>query len=292
MSKSVFPLAPFAILSLLLLVFSCSSKEENGSQADDPAIVGTWVKTNFDGNWFTLTIESSDTGYRIDFPGDLLDDISGRYSISEGNITFQDVEGSRSCPDMAGNYRYSVKENLLCFSLVEDSCSGRAQIIHGDWMVPNYLDIIKEYGSIISSDSTNGDAYYSRGLLRLAARNYKDAFQDLDRAVELGVEHAEAFAKRGLARVMSSRDYRGGLADLDRAIELDPEMGSAYYDRGRIKMELDDKLGACQDWERAFELGYARAEKLMLHHCRYILKDRYLKGRYPQRKSGKGEKPQ
>ena len=87
-----------------------------------------------------------------------------------------------------------------------------------------------------------------------------------------------------------SRDYEGGWADYNRAIELDPGLAKAYIQRGRIKLALDKKYAACKDWEAAFELGYAAAEKLMLDHCRYLLKDRYLKGRYLKKKSSQETK--
>ena len=80
--------------------------------------------------------------------------------------------------------------------------------------------------------------------------------------------------------------------DLDRAIELDPGNAKAYVQRGHIKLELDKKFAACKDWEAAFGLGYPAAEKLMLNHCRYLLKDRHLKGRYPKGRSSQGTQPE
>jgi hypothetical protein len=40
---------------------------------------------------------------------------------------------------------------------------------------------------------------------------------------------------------------------------LDPNNSFSYYERGTAKYQLDDKEGACLDWSKAGELGYASA---------------------------------
>jgi tetratricopeptide (TPR) repeat protein len=269
---------PCAVLAVSVLLFSvCSQDKKDASDTQDRAVAGTWAKINFDGDWFALTLGASDDTYEIDFPGDAQSNARGHYTLAEGQIFFEDEAGGEGC-SQKGTYTYRVEEHLLTLSLVEDSCSGRARVVSGEWIASNYHEIIEQYDGIIASDSARGETYYSRGRLRLAMREYKNAFGDLDQAVEMGVAHAEIYAKRGLARVMASRDYQGGLSDFNKAIELAPEMGRAYFDRARIKIELDDKKGACYDWQKASELGVAQAEKMLRHHCWRLFKDKYLSG--------------
>ena len=48
-----------------------------------------------------------------------------------------------------------------------------------------------------------------------------------------------------------SKNYRAAIEDLDLAINLDSNSISAYYNRGNAKYELQDKVGAFEDYDRA-----------------------------------------
>jgi len=62
-------------------------------------------------------------------------------------------------------------------------------------------------------------------------------------------------------------DYYGAIADFTKAIELDPNYVSAYVFRGSAKDNLGDLRGACADWKKASNLGYANAEKWVAEQC-------------------------
>jgi hypothetical protein len=280
----------FCLIAAFLLAAGCSDR------TSAPDIGGTWVRFDFQGNRFVLQLDPADGFFAVDLDSDGKWNVSGTCAFENGEIAFVDTAGDQTCPDMKGRYRYfrdaDLDDHLLHLWLVEDSCSGRAWVTPGDWLAEDYRREIDRLDRFIAADSADRQALYRRGRMRLALRQNEKAFEDLNRAIELGLERAEAYAGRGLARVWMSRDYEGGLADYNRAIELDPAMAEAYVQRGRIKLELNKKFAACKDWETAFELGYAAAEKLMLHHCRYLLKDRYLQGRYPEKRSSQEMKPE
>jgi hypothetical protein len=259
-------------------------------------IGGTWVKSDFQGNRFVLNLDPAARSYAVDYTADGRWDVQGECIFDKGKVTFVDTSGEQRCPGIKGVYTYflddDLGENMMHLWMVQDSCSGRAWVMPGDWLIQEYQPLIDHLNQAIAADSTDREALYHRGRIRLALWEYEKAYEDLDRAIGLGLERAGAYAGRGFARVWASRDYKGGLADYDRAIELDPDDARAYAWRGRIKFELNEKYAACKDWETAFEKGYLAAEKLMLAHCRYLLKDRYLKGTYPKRRSSQETQPE
>ena len=267
-----------------------------GERQAVPQIGGTWVRFDFQGNRFVLELDPAAGRYAIDFDSDGEWNVIGRCRFENGEIALVDTAGEKRCPEIIGRYIHfpdeDLGEHMLHIWLAEDSCSGRAWIMPGDWLAENYQQLMGQLDRAITADSTHREALYRRGRVWLALRENEKAFQDLNRAIELGLEKAEAYAGRGFARVWVTRDYQGGLADCDRAIELDPTLAEAYVWRGRIKLELNKKFAACKDWEAAFEMGYLAAEKLMLNHCRYLLKDRYLKNRYPARESSPETQPE
>lgn len=267
-----------------------------GERKSAPQIGGTWVRFDFQGNRFVLQLDPAAGSFAVDFDSDGSWNVTGTCAFENGEIAFVDTAGDQSCPKTRGRYTYfrdeDLDEHILHLWLVEDSCSGRAWVTPGNWLRDGYQQLLDRLDQAIAADSSDREALLHRGRIRLALRENEKAFADLDRAIGLGLERAEAYAGRGFARVWISRDYEGGLADYDRAIELNPAMAEAYVQRGRIKLELNKKYAACKDWEAAFEMGYLAAEKLMLDQCRYILKDRYLKGRYPQKRSSQGGEPE
>ena len=278
------------VVAGIILMAGCSERKTV------PGIGGTWVRFDFQGNRFMLNLDPSARTYAIDYTADGQWDVRGRCVFEDGKIAFVDTSGEQRCPESKGTYTYflddDLGQNMLHLWMDQDSCSGRAWVMPGDWLAEDYEQLIDRLSQAIAGDSTDREALYRRGRILVAMREHEKAFEDLDRAIGLGLERAEAYAGRGFARVFRSRDYKGGLADYDRAIELAPDMAQAYVIRGRIKLELNKKFAACKDWETAFEMGFLAAEELMLNHCRYLLKDRYLKGRYPVGKSSQGTEPE
>jgi predicted negative regulator of RcsB-dependent stress response len=43
----------------------------------------------------------------------------------------------------------------------------------------------------------------------------------------------------------------------------------AYFDRGIIRLNQKDTTGACEDWNKALELGYRDAQREVQQYCRH-----------------------
>jgi Flp pilus assembly protein TadD len=56
--------------------------------------------------------------------------------------------------------------------------------------------------------------------------------------------------------------------DYDKALEIDPNNAMVYSNRGGAKFVLDDKKGACSDWNKAGELGFLEAYDWIKEHCK------------------------
>jgi tetratricopeptide (TPR) repeat protein len=75
------------------------------------------------------------------------------------------------------------------------------------------------------------ETYYTRGLVRCAAKRYDDAITDLDHALELRPHYPEALTERGLAYVNRGALTRG-IADYDAALQIDPAYATALDNKG------------------------------------------------------------
>ena len=73
----------------------------------------------------------------------------------------------------------------------------------------------------IELDPDQADAIVDRGMSYLAMGRHEDALADFDRAIELDAADAGTIALRGSTYAVMGRNDQA-LADFDRAIELDP----------------------------------------------------------------------
>ena len=79
--------------------------------------------------------------------------------------------------------------------------------------------ITRDYDMAIKLHPDFVYAYFNRGNLRCALRDYRAAIEDYSEAIRRDPEFAEAYFNRGLAR-LSQGNTSQGIADLSKAGEL------------------------------------------------------------------------
>ncbi|NQX96992.1 MAG: hypothetical protein HRT73_03810 [Flavobacteriales bacterium] len=103
-----------------------------------------------------------------------------------------------------------------------------------EWLNENYTESIRLYDSIISIsvDTNNYYTYYdSRGFVKFL-----------------------------------SKDFEGALKDVNTSLSFKNTCQSTSL-RGQIKLKLNDRKGACLDWELANKLCDGKYSKSLLNHC-------------------------
>ena len=130
----------------------------------------------------------------------------------------------------------------------------------------NYEEAIKCYTKIIELDPENKTTYHkiaynNRGVLYNILRKYKDAKQDLDKAIKLDKKYTDAYNNRGVSYNNLGR-YEDAIIDLNKAIKLNPNFAEAYNNRGisYIKLgnlnnnNLKEYKKALKDFDKAIAL--------------------------------------
>jgi len=97
--------------------------------------------------------------------------------------------------------------------------------------------------------------WYENGQLN-SERNYKNGKIVIVRTPI--VKDATYYFNRALKK-SKNKNHSGAIADYTKAIALNPNYAKAYYERGYTKFYLNDKNGACEDWEIATQMGYELA---------------------------------
>jgi tetratricopeptide (TPR) repeat protein len=128
------------------------------------------------------------------------------------------------------------------------------------YILGNYRQAIEDLNRAIEIKPGYADAYYNRGLTYHDLHNYKQAIEDYSRAIEIKPAYAEAYNDRGVA-YNELGNYRQAIEDLNRAIEIKPDFAEAYYNRGIAYNGLGNYRQAIEDFSRAITIkpGYAEA---------------------------------
>ena len=125
-------------------------------------------------------------------------------------------------------------------------------------------DAIKVYTEAIELNEYNAAAYNRRGnLYNILALNQKNvpiaesnrrmAINDLDKAIRLNNNYAEAFANRGFI-YYTGKFFGQAIKDFNRAIQLDPNNEWNYIYRAQCNRQTDKNL-ALADFNKAVELA-------------------------------------
>lgn len=104
--------------------------------------------------------------------------------------------------------------------------------------------------------------YLGRARLRMLATDTVGAAADIDRALEIDRNNANAYIMRADIAINSHGDYAAALDDIDEAIRLMPQVAGLYINRAFLRYNLDSYTGAMADYDYALTLDPLNATAL------------------------------
>lgn len=121
----------------------------------------------------------------------------------------------------------------------------------------NYQMAMKDFNRAIELDPAFANAYFNRGVCYARLGNWRQTFNDTDRAIAIGhpeLDLSKAYAMRGAA-LNNLNDFSGAVEDLTKAIEINPSNQAAYCNRGNAYAGLGNYQQAWSDRKTAANLG-------------------------------------
>jgi len=102
-------------------------------------------------------------------------------------------------------------------------------------------------------------AYHNRAICKIELKQYKEALKDLEM-----VKKWDPYTKDGIYTLFGKCNFYLGNIDeakknVEKAIKAYPEIYDNFYTRGLIKLKENDKVGACEDFTKAKELGFKKS---------------------------------
>lgn len=88
---------------------------------------------------------------------------------------------------------------------------------------------------------------------------YAEAEEAFDKAIKYDKNNYEAYYLRGCAKI-NAKKYQNAILDLEKAIELKPDYADAYFNIGRTYFLLNDEEKACEYYKLADKYGRPNLE--------------------------------
>ena len=177
----------------------------------------------------------------------------------------------------ARNGQYEFQKAIEDFSkaIEMDSSDAASFIDRGKtyaYMKDNAL-AIEDFRHVIEMDSIGEQAeaaYYYLGRINSLESNFEEAIGYFDSLLKLVPTDAEAYYLRAVAKG-NLRDIEGSIEDYNQAIKYKPDYKEAYTNRayqkinalttnGNVFTSKEETKSACEDFEKAMELGDKRYE--------------------------------
>ena len=164
-----------------------------------------------------------------------------------------------------------------------------------------YEEGLEYFDRVIEADPDNALAYYNRGYCFYSMKQYDKANTEFDKAIEINPRDSVSYLYKGLIRYFQ-QDYAGSIVFYDKALDIYPRYSMALYNRGISKGQLNDYAGAiadfneclkyspdftdaiynrglawyfskqpqkaCEDWQKAKELGSFQASEAVRLYCK------------------------
>jgi tetratricopeptide (TPR) repeat protein len=132
----------------------------------------------------------------------------------------------------------------------------------------DFASAIEDYNMAIRLEPTGALSYFNRGLTKAQLKDHEGAIKDIDQALKLDPRNHLFYNGKGVS-LIALKQYNEAIRNFDETIKIYPDFGQAYYNRGYAKqMGLNDKDGACKDWETAVSKGYKTAQIYLDQYCR------------------------
>jgi tetratricopeptide (TPR) repeat protein len=126
--------------------------------------------------------------------------------------------------------------------------------------------------SAIGLDKNFALAYYHRGMVRAVSLNkFPEAIKDFTQYLQMNFPNAEmrknSFYYRGFCYYLTQQNT-AALQDYRQVLKQDSQNARVFFLIGKAQVEMDSMKTACQNFDKAFDLGYLAAMGDIQRYCR------------------------
>ncbi len=178
--------------------------------------------------------------------------------IGRGMLRFKQKQYANVIQDIEVGLKFSKYQKID-----DDIYTSLAQ---SKFEMGDFKSAIKVFDTLVKRNPKNEYALTYRGASKLSTNDFSGAIKDLDEAIKLNSKSYIAYNFRGTAKGGLKQNIEA-LKDFDYCIKLKLDYPSVYVNRAAIKMSSKDRKGACEDLNKADQLGSDIAFKYIQQYC-------------------------
>ena len=133
----------------------------------------------------------------------------------------------------------------------------------------NYIHASKKFSEALKTNPKNKFALLLRAYSKKELKDYKSALKDLNTILKIDSEYNAAVALRAWVNI-KLENYPEAIDDYSKLIAYDLMLKDSYGNRGFLKEIMQDKEGACSDWQKGGALGNEKASSAFENHCKSV----------------------
>jgi tetratricopeptide (TPR) repeat protein len=126
---------------------------------------------------------------------------------------------------------------------------------------------MEAYDKAIELDPKDAVTFHNRAYLYQTMEDYTQAITDYTRSVKLDPTYVSSYVNRGMLE-MQTGNYEASKQDFQTGIKYSPRSAELRRLLGLAKLNLGDKLGACDDFKIAKEFGDPVADQIIEEFCK------------------------
>ena len=132
--------------------------------------------------------------------------------------------------------------------------------------IENYSIALEDMNLFMKYYGREAEENYQMGLIYLKNKEFIDALPFLNIALEKDQSKYEYFTSRGIA-YLNTNSPKLSESDFTMSLDLNPKQNEVWFFRGLDRAKLGNSVGACSDWEKAFDMKYVDAVEYLKKNC-------------------------
>ena len=167
-------------------------------------------------------------------------------------------------------YAYAIEDietglKLSKYQKVEDEIY--TSLAQSKYETGDFKSAVKVFDTLVKRNPKNEYALTYRGASKINVNDFSGAIKDLDEAIKLNSKSYIAYNFRGTAKGGLKQSIEA-IKDFDQCIKIKIDYPSVYVNRAAIRMASKDRKGACEDLNKADQLGSDVAYKYIHQYCK------------------------
>ena len=127
-------------------------------------------------------------------------------------------------------------------------------------------DAVNSFNKVIQKDANHQDALVLRGASKFSLAAYQGAMQDFNKSIEERGVTKDVVGSIALTHYkMNNMDL--AVNTLETALLVDPKNRTLWNLQGDIAQDNNERLKACDSWEKAAALGDTKADRKLEQNC-------------------------